>query len=31
MWLPIIVVLIVTFVMWVGSASGIHDKDENEK
>ena len=30
MWLPIIVVLFVAFVMWVGNASGINDKDEKK-
>lgn len=29
MLLPIIVVLIVAFVMWVGSASGVNHKDKD--
>ena len=31
MWLPIIVVLIVAFVMWVGNASGVNDYDKDKE
>lgn len=28
MWLPIIVVLFVAFVMWIGNSSGINDNED---
>jgi len=30
MWLPIVVVLFVIFVMWVGSASGVNDSTKDD-